>query len=202
MRKPINIKQCIFYIHLICIVSIFLSCNAYCNLYFELSPDNKQQIVWECKKNLQNSNIYTRNCNIYALDANGNKEWIHQEADLPEPTVTWHDISLAEVRIPCGSPCNYSIFFDVHKGVSKPFEFVLAVNANKHVIARARSLSRELSPLPRLLSRFFQLQNRLIFVFSGVIESDYVRSIPVPTGGCPTFRVFHFCSFINQHSLG
>jgi hypothetical protein len=57
--------------------------------------------------------------------------------NLPEPTVTWHNNSLAEITIPCGSPCNYSIFYDVKEGVSGPFEFVLAVNVEKKAIARA-----------------------------------------------------------------
>ena len=61
----------------------------------------------------------------------------------------------------------------------------------------SRSLSRKLSPLSRLPSRFFQLQNCLIFIFSGVIESDYSRTIPVPTGGCPTFRILCFGYFVN-----
>jgi hypothetical protein len=42
----------------------------------------------------------------------------------------------------------------------------------------------------------------LIFVFSGVIESDYFRPIPVPTGGCPTVRMFFFGFFVNQYALG
>lgn len=49
----------------------------------------------------------------------------------------WHNNSLAEVIISCGSPCNYSIFYDVKKGASAPYEFVLAVNADKQIIARA-----------------------------------------------------------------
>lgn len=44
---------------------------------------------------------------------------------------------MAEIIIPCGSPCNYTIFYDVKEGVSGPFEFVLAVNIEKKAIARA-----------------------------------------------------------------
>jgi len=104
---------------------------------FKTSPDNKRKIVWECISDPQDSNIYTRKCNIFALDTTGKKEWIHQEQNLPEPTVKWHNNSLAEVHIPCGSPCFYSIFYDTNKGVSEPYEFVIAVNADKYVIARA-----------------------------------------------------------------
>ncbi|MDA8429070.1 MAG: hypothetical protein M0T70_07425, partial [Geobacteraceae bacterium] len=43
-------------------------------------------------------------------------------------------------------------------------------------VVRERSLSRELSPLSRMLSRFFQLQDRMIFAVSGMVESDYSRT--------------------------
>lgn len=110
---------------------------AYCDSSFKVSPDNINRIVWECKTEPHNSSIYTRECKIYAVGISGEKEWIHKQADLPEPTVKWHNNSLAEVIIPCGSPCNYSIFYDVKKGVSDPYEFVLAVNVDKQIIARA-----------------------------------------------------------------
>jgi hypothetical protein len=64
-----------------------------------------------------------------------------------------------------------------------------------------RSLSRKLSPLSRLLSRFFQLQDRMIFAVSGMVKSDYSRTFPVPTGGCPAFRMFCFGFFVDQHPL-
>lgn len=110
---------------------------AYCDYSYKLSPDNMHKIVWDCKTEPHNSNIYTRECKIFAVDVNGKKEWIHRQSDLPEPTVKWHDNSLAEIIIPCGSPCNYSIFYDVKKGVSVPYEFVLAVNADQQIVARA-----------------------------------------------------------------
>lgn len=114
-------------------------CIAYCGTHYEISPDKEHKIVWECKGNPLDSNVYSRKCNVYALDARGKTKWIHQKADLPEPTVTWHNNSLAKITIPCGSPCNYSIFYDVKEGVSEPFEFVIAVNAEKKVVARAGS---------------------------------------------------------------
>ncbi|MEA5115854.1 MAG: hypothetical protein VB050_17690 [Geobacteraceae bacterium] len=110
---------------------------AYSDSNCKISPDNKKRIVWECKNELHKSSIYTRECRIYAVGFGGKKEWIHKGSDLPEPTVKWHNNSLAKVIIPCGSPCSYSIFYDVIKGTSAPYEFVLAVNADKHIIARA-----------------------------------------------------------------
>jgi len=118
------------------IIVIQSSC-AYCDSSSKVSPDNINRIVWECKTEPHNSSIYTRECKIYAVGISGEKEWIHKQSDLPEPTVKWHNNSLAEVIIPCGSPCNYSIFYDVKKGASEPYEFVLAVNSDQQIIARA-----------------------------------------------------------------
>ena len=121
------------------LIVLLLTSEAYCDPYCVIAPDKEHKIVWECNSDPLDSNVYSRNCNVYALDASGKKKWIHQKADLPEPSVRWHSNSLAEIIIPCGSPCNYTIFYDVKEGVSGPFEFVIAVNADKRVVARAGS---------------------------------------------------------------
>jgi hypothetical protein len=138
IKKSIKGKIIVFIVSTItaCIIVLHSYC-AYCDSNFKISPDNINRIVWECKTEPHNSSIYTRECKVYAVGISGKKEWIHKESDLPEPTVKWHNNSLAEVTIPCGSPCNYSIFYDVKKGASAPYEFVLAVNADKQIIARA-----------------------------------------------------------------
>jgi len=48
----------------------------------------------------------------------------------------------------------------------------------------------------------FQLQNRLFFVGSCMVESDYIGTIPIPNAGCPTFRMFLFGFFLKQPSSG
>ena len=138
IKESIKGKIIIFIVSRITTSIIVLdSYCGYCEQSFMISPDNINRIVWECKTEPHNSSIYTRKCKIYAVGINGKKDWIHKQSDLPEPTVKWHSNSLAEVIIPCGSPCNYSIFYDVKKGASSPYEFVLAVNADQQIIARA-----------------------------------------------------------------
>lgn len=102
-----------------------------------MSADKLHRVVWECENEPYDSSVYARNCRIYAVDLSGTKKWIHRESSLPEPTVKWYNNSLAEIRVPCGSPCSYSIFYDVTKGISEPFEFVLAVDADRYLVARA-----------------------------------------------------------------
>jgi len=138
IKESIKSKLFVFIVSIITASIIVLhSYCAYSDSNCKISPDNNKRIVWECKIEPHKSSIYKRECKIYAVGISGKKEWIHKESDLPEPTVKWHNNSLAEVIIPCGSPCNYSIFYDVKKGASAPYEFVLAVNVDKQIIARA-----------------------------------------------------------------
>lgn len=111
-------------------------CYAYHDTRNAFSPDKKHNVIWECEKDFQISDIYTQSCKIYVIDSSRNKVWINKESSLPEPIVKWHNNDLAEIKIPCGSPCNYSIFYETSKGVSIPFEFVLAVDADRQIIAR------------------------------------------------------------------
>jgi hypothetical protein len=129
-------------LHVFVGLSVFLivfldACYAYSYSGFEMSPDKKHKVVWECKEKSNTSSIYTTECKIFAINSNGNIVWINKESNSPEPTVKWYDNNLAEIKIPCGSPCKYSIFYDVNKGVSVPYEFVIAVDVGRRVVARA-----------------------------------------------------------------
>lgn len=137
-HKSKNLKYVLFHTCRFCIFIILLqSSEVFCEFDSEIAPDNNHKIAWECNNVAHDSTIYSRNCRVYAEDANGKNIWIHNNSDLLEPTVKWLSNSLAKITIPCGSPCNYSIFYDIEEGVSDPFEFVIAVNVEKKVVARA-----------------------------------------------------------------
>lgn len=134
--KCMTVAKHIVYQTSISLVVVF-SCYANCETTIKISPDNQHKIVSECNNMSCDNHVYSRNCRVFAISVSGKIEWIHKETDLPEPNVKWHDNNLAEIKIPCGSSCNYSYFYDVGKGVSVPYEFVIAVNTDKLLIARA-----------------------------------------------------------------
>ena len=108
------------------ILSLPIAGFAYSN--YSISPDKSVQIGWECKD--------SRSCSVFAKSRNGDIFWIWKEG-MPEPSVKWLNKSLAEIRVSCGSPCYNSVFYSTTLGLSDPYDFVLAVEPNNMLIAKA-----------------------------------------------------------------
>jgi hypothetical protein len=130
INRTISKIKNIFYLLITSLIILLVaSTEVLCIENYKISPDGKNKIVWKCSEH--------NNCNIYVVDADGRKLWVHKEANLPEPYVEWFNADIAQIRINCGSPCYNTIFYDKDKGVSKPFEFVIAINPGKKMIATA-----------------------------------------------------------------
>lgn len=137
------------------------------------SPDGLEKIIWTCKDN--------NNCKIYVLDKNRKKKWIIKDW-IRQPIVTWHSNSLAEIHMSCGSPCWYSIFYDRLKGVSTSYPYVLAVNADKKIIAIGEQprialyqlYSHELSPFLYIL--LSDISNNGLALLSAIDEIKFTES--------------------------
>lgn len=101
--------------------------NAHACEGVSISPDRMEKIVWEC------SDI--NKCKIYILDRKGSRLWLDKEIEFHEPKVRWLSKELAEIRISCGAPCWYCFYYSRKYGLSSPFQFVIAVNSRRKVVA-------------------------------------------------------------------
>lgn len=92
--------------------------------------DKSGTITWNCHDNL---------CNIFLHKKNTKKQLILK--NWPIPSVKSLNQKLTELFFSCGSPCNNTIFYDPNRGLSLPFQYVVAVDSEKEMVVVAVSNS-------------------------------------------------------------
>ncbi len=95
------------------------------NSKFVLS-DKSGVIYSRCNKDL---------CNIYLKKVDGSK--ITLLNNTLSPTIDELSGELVRLYFTCGSPCNYTNFYEQKKGISQSFEFVVAVDVNREIVVIA-----------------------------------------------------------------
>jgi hypothetical protein len=156
---------------------LFVGC-AFSNKNKFFLEDRSGYIFWKCPKEI---------CTIYFKDKNNHEVMLLK--DKPIPSIESLDKNLAQLFFSCGSPCNYSFFYDSSIGVSASFEFVVAVNTPLRIVIVARN--NEL-----IGYKMFERINKPIFVikrhwspaitlYNDIIEanfSDHILSIKYLAG--------------------
>ena len=91
-------------------------------------PDKSGCIFWKCGSDI---------CNIYLKRKTNNPILLLENS--PFPVVEALNRNLVRLFFSCGSPCNYTIFYDSNRGISRAFEFVVAVDIKREIIVIAES---------------------------------------------------------------
>lgn len=89
-------------------------------------PDKSGFIFGQCDNNLCDIFLKKKTTDTYLVLKNS-----------PYPSIKSLNKNLIELFFSCGSPCNYTIFYSSSKGISKSFEFVVAVDIKKDVVVIA-----------------------------------------------------------------
>lgn len=92
--------------------------------------DKSGIILSECHANL---------CNIFLSKKNTEKQLLLK--DWPVPSIKSLNKNLTELFFSCGSPCNNTIFYDSNRGLSLPFQYVVAVDSEKGIVVVAEENS-------------------------------------------------------------
>lgn len=90
-------------------------------------PDKSGYISWECEAGI---------CTLYLNKKNSNQSILLEK--VPSPSIEPLGNSLIKLFFNCGSPCNYTFFYDSKIGLSQPFEFEVAVDAGRKVVVVAQ----------------------------------------------------------------
>lgn len=89
-------------------------------------PDNSGNIFWKCGDD---------QCNIYLQKKNSDSILLLRKT--PSPSVSALNKNLVKLFFSCGSPCNYTIFYNSKNKISLSFEFVIAVDAKRELVVVA-----------------------------------------------------------------
>ena len=108
------------------LVNIFFSGNLLAAINKFYLNDKSGFIFWKCKNN---------QCNIF-LKKEHSEEIILK--NTPPPSI--HAINnLITFFLVADIPCNYTFFYNSNKGISKSFEFVIAVNIENEIVVVAEN---------------------------------------------------------------
>ncbi len=110
---------------MISLVSFLVSAVALANhqSFFNF-PDKLGSIFWNCESQL---------CNVYLKKRGTAKILIMKDAE--EPVVEVLSKGLVSIFFSCGSPCNYTIYYDLENRISRPFEFVIAIDVEQELVS-------------------------------------------------------------------
>lgn len=133
-------------------------------------PDKLSYVFWKCKDDI---------CNIFLKRKDTKDVLILKKT--PFPTIKVLDDNLIELFFSCGSPCNYTIFLNIKNDISKPFNFVVAVDAKRQIVVAATRTNQ------LVIYNIFDKQQRPIFtieknwsptatLFSAIIEAKFVNN--------------------------
>lgn len=107
---------------------VFFSCDTFSESKNNFClPNGEGNIFWECEQDL---------CNTY-LKLNKKKSVIISE-NSSSPSIDILNKNLVRIYFSCGSPCNYTIFYDGNNGVSKPFELAIALDVKRKIVLLAK----------------------------------------------------------------
>ena len=91
-------------------------------------PDKSGYIFWKCNR---------EDCDIYLKIKNVNSVILLKNSLFP--SVEALSEHLVRLFFSCGSPCNYTVFFDSKTGISQSFEFEVAVDIQHAVVVVAEN---------------------------------------------------------------
>lgn len=120
----ININRRILVIMLFILTGVFFSCNVFSiqkNIFY--LPNNMGQIFWECEHDLCNTYLKARTERMVIISKKSSS-----------PSIDALNENLVKLFFSCGSPCNHTIFYDAKIGVSRSFEFVVAVDSKREIV--------------------------------------------------------------------
>ncbi len=124
----INTSKRIFINIFIILIGSFLSCETYSEETHSFNlPSQAGQILWRCNQGL---------CNTYLKLKNNDKVVIAENSS--PPSVASLDENLISIFFSCGSPCNYTKYYNIKKGISRPFEFAVAVDTKRKIVILAK----------------------------------------------------------------
>lgn len=91
-------------------------------------PNKTGRIFWKCDHD---------SCNTF-LKVNTESTVVISEKSS-SPSITALNKNLVRLFFSCGAPCNYTIFNDSNKGVSRAFEFVVALDTMREIVVIAEN---------------------------------------------------------------
>ena len=111
------------------------------------------------------------------------KKWRYDNStkNSPSPKVEALNESLIRLFFSCGSPCNYSVFYDSKKGISKSYEFAIAVDIKREIIVVAEKNNLVAYKIfDKFKKRIFSIKrdwSPTAILFSDIIESKFIGDI-------------------------
>ena len=133
-------------------------------------PDNSGYIWEECDNDL---------CDIYLKKKNANK--VRLLHNTVPPSIKTLSKDLISLYFSCGSPCNYTIFFDSKFGISNSFEFVIAVGLkNKMVVVAEKNHLVVYKMFDKLQRPLFSIERNwspTATLYSSIIEAKLINNI-------------------------
>lgn len=151
------------------VVGVLLNCEVFADQknIFNL-PNKGGQIFWKCDNEL---------CNTYLKLQNKNPIIILEKG--PSPTVDVLDRNLVRLFFSCGSPCNYTIFYDAKNGLSRAFEFVVALNTTKEIVLIAEKKHlvayKIFDKTKRPLFSIKKDWSPTVTIFNDIIEAKFIK---------------------------
>jgi len=111
------------------LMEVFFSCEAFSEQKNPFNIPNKTgRIFWKCDHDLCNTYLKIKNKNIIVISEKSSS-----------PSVVALNKNLISLFFSCGSPCNYTMFYDAKNGVSRSFEFVVVVDAKREIVVLAEN---------------------------------------------------------------
>lgn len=131
-------------------------------------PNKEGQIFWKCSDGLCTTYLQIKTEKPVSLLEKG-----------PSPKIDELDGKLVRLFYSCGSPCNYTIFYDAKNGVSRAFEFTVAINPMEKIVVIAEKKSL-------VAYKIFDKTQRPLFsvkkdwspvatLFSDIIEAKFIK---------------------------
>lgn len=88
-----------------------------------LLPDKSGYVFWKCDTDF---------CTIYLKKKNTSPEILIEKSSSPR--VESLNKNLVKLFFSCGSPCNYTFFYDSKIGLSQAFEFAITEDISRNVV--------------------------------------------------------------------
>lgn len=90
-------------------------------------PNKTGYFLWTCEQGV---------CNTYLKLNNKTKETVSERSSLP--SIQKLNSNLTSLFFSCGSPCNYTKYYDIKKGLSSSFEFTVAIEPQNKIVLLAK----------------------------------------------------------------
>lgn len=131
-------------------------------------PDGTGSIFWKCSNQV---------CNIYLKKKNGNVEVLLD--NYSPPTIEALNQNLVKLFFSCGSPCNYTFFYDSKNGLSRSFEFVIASDLKRKIVLIAESDELTAYKIFEKRKPLIHIQrdwSPTVSLFSDILEAKFINN--------------------------